>query len=296
MPFLITDTIQDSLSIYLKAEELPLRYDSLNFDFGNYEYLSTNQLGVFFAPDSTAFETFLKINGNQGISFSLSPLISGIIFLIFLFCFVVFSAIFREERISLMGNFNSIFTLSRRPSKGYKEQVTTTEVWGEFFMIFQAILFYSIFIVTYLQDNELLELTFESYSINFLVVFVVLALLACFKYLIYKTIASFFMQNDMKNWITRYFRLIELSGVIFFIPLFAYVFLPESRFVLVILILLVFIILRLIIVVELLHIFVKNKIGGFYFFVYLCGTEIAPYLIFYKGMLSFISIAGNYII
>jgi hypothetical protein len=49
-------------------------------------------------------------------------------------------------------------------------------------------------------------------------------------------------------------------------------------------------------VVEILNIFVKNKVGWFYFFVYLCGTEIAPYLLFYKGVLSLISIAGNNIV
>jgi hypothetical protein len=48
--------------------------------------------------------------------------------------------------------------------------------------------------------------------------------------------------------------------------------------------------------IQLLNIFVKNKITPFYIFVYLCGTEIAPYLLLYKGVLLVITIAGDNII
>ncbi|MDD4776886.1 MAG: DUF4271 domain-containing protein [Fermentimonas sp.] len=296
MPFLIPDTIQDSISFYLRKEELPVRFNSLNVDFGNYEYLPSNPQGVFFSQDSTIYEAFLTVKGIDGLSFSLSPVVSGVIFSMFFISFIVFSFIFNKEGAALSGNFNSIFSLNRRSSKGYKEQVTTTEVWGEFFMIFQAILLYSIFFLTYLIDSGLHLLSFNSYALNFLAVFIALALLACLKYFIYRSIAVFFLQSDLKNWISRYFRLIELSGLILFIPIFAYVFLPESRSSIIIIIIIVFIIVRLIVAMVLLNIFVKNKVGGFYFFVYLCGTEIAPYLLFYKGMLSFISIAGNNIV
>ena len=296
MPFLFPDTIQDSLSFFLRKEDLPVKYNSLNVDFGNYEYLPTNPQGVLFTPDSTVYETFLTVKGIEGLSFSLTPVVSGVLFSMFFICFVVFSIIFSKEGVALSGNFNSIINLNSRSSKGYKEQVTTTEVWGEFFMIFQAILLYSIFLITYLIDNGINVLSFNSYVLNFLAIFAALALLASFKYFIYRSISAFFLQSDLKSWISRYFRLIELSGVVLFIPLFAYVFLPESRSVIIILIISVFVIVRLIVALELLNIFVKNKVGGFYFFVYLCGTEIAPYLLYYKGLLSLISIAGNNIV
>lgn len=297
MPLLFQDTIQDSLSLYLRTAEQPVQKDLINVDFGNYEYLSTNPQGVLFSPDSVLLhEKFSMFSGIEGSSFLLNPLMSGVLFSMFFICFIIFSFIFSKEGVALSGNFNSILSFSSRSSKGYKEQVTTTEVWGEVFMIFQSILLFTIFLTTYLIDKGILVVTFSSYAFNFLSVFVAMTLLACLKYLIYRSIASFFLHNDIKNWISRYFRLIELAGVVLFIPLFAYVFLPESRSTLLILILTVFVIVRLVVAIELLNIFVKNKVGSFYFFVYLCGTEIAPYLLFYKGMLSFISIAGNNII
>ena len=61
-------------------------------------------------------------------------------------------------------------------------------------------------------------------------------------------------------------------------------------------VLFLFFINRLLVIISVLNIFVKNKIGAVYFFSYLCGTEIAPYLLFYKGVVSIINIAGNYLV
>jgi len=295
VPFLFPRTIQDSLSFYLRAEEQAVQSDSLLFNFENFEYLSVNSQGILFAPDSTEYEKFLPVPGNEGLLFSFSPTVSGILFLIFLLCLVTFSIIFRKEGAALSGNFRSIFSSGIRSAKGFKEQVTTTEVWGEFFLIFQAILLYTIFLVVFLWENEP-GLSLKSYASNFVGIFLALTLLIVLKYLMYRLIGGFFLQNDLKSWTSRYFRLIELSGVLLFIPLFIYVFLPESRSVLIFVVLIIFITVRLIIVAWLINIFVKNKVGGFYFFVYLCGTEIAPYLLYYKGLLSLISIAGNNIV
>jgi hypothetical protein len=101
------------------------------------------------------------------------------------------------------------------------------------------------------------------------------------------------MQSDMKRWINRYYRLVELMGILLFLPTLFYVFMPELRNDIAMFFLFIFIMSRIAILFGLLNIFVKNKIGGFYFFVYLCGTEIAPYILFYKGVLLFISLAGN---
>jgi hypothetical protein len=103
-------------------------------------------------------------------------------------------------------------------------------------------------------------------------------------------ISLIFLQNDIKNWINRYFRLLEFTGIILFLPTILYLYLPDIRNIMQLVILLVVIINRLIVIVELLNIFVKNKVGRFYFFMYLCGTEIAPYLMYYKVVVLLISI------
>lgn len=296
MPFLIPDTIKDTLSSYLRAEEQPVQYNPFHADFGNFEYLPTNPQGVLFTPDSTTYDALLMVSGNEGVALSFSPIVSGVLFLMFLICLVVFSFIFSSEGVAFSGNFNTVFALNKRPYKVNRGQSSTIEIRGGFFLIFQSILLYTIFIAVYLQDNELLGYSLNVNALRFLGIFGVLTLLAGLKYLMYRIIAGFFLQNDINSWISRYFRLIEFSGVVIFIPLFTYVFLPESRAVLVILIWIIIISVRMMVVIGLLNIFVKNKVGGFYFFVYLCGTEIAPYIILFKGLLSLISIAGNNII
>lgn len=183
-----------------------------------------------------------------------------------------------------------------RPTATYKEQVATTEIWGEFFMIFQAILIFSIILFTYLWKGDFYLLTIKSFTISFLLIFLILSILAGLKFLVYKSISFFFLHKDIKNWINKYFRLLELLGVVLFLPAILYLYLPEIRPVMQVVILLVIVVSRLIVLIELSNIFVKNKVGGFYFFVYLCGTEIAPYLIYYKGVVLLISIAGNNII
>jgi len=87
------------------------------------------------------------------------------------------------------------------------------------------------------------------------------------KFLMYRTIATFFLPHDMKHWASRYARLLELLGVSLFLPALVYVFLPELRDLMLIIILFIFIISRLVIVIGLLNIFVKNKSRGVLFFV-----------------------------
>jgi hypothetical protein len=116
------------------------------------------------------------------------------------------------------------------------------------------------------------------------------------KIVMYRTIGSFFLREDMKHWVSQYSRLFELIGIVLFLPVICYLYLHELRYFISIFFFVLFFISRLVIVVELLNIFVKNKVGYFYFFTYLCGTEIAPYLLFYKGVLSIISIAANNIV
>ncbi|MBF6597287.1 MAG: DUF4271 domain-containing protein [Fermentimonas sp.] len=222
--------------------------------------------------------------------------VGSVFFVIFLLCFVVFSFLFSKERTALKGNFNTIISLKSRLTNAYKEQVTTAEVWGESFMVFQTILLFSITLFIFFWGDGLSILTARSFIVSFPLIILLLSILLGLKFLIYKSISTFFLQHDIKNWINRYFRLLELVGVILFLPIMLYVYIPEIRSIIQLMIVLIIIASRLIVIIELFNIFVKNKIGGFYFFVYLCGTEIAPYLIYYKGVVLLISIAGNNII
>lgn len=301
MPYLITDILQDSVPFFLKAEDIPVKSDSLRFDFGHFEYLSTDETSLFFELDTVTGTVISKTvhfqtDGHLGSLMPISPIFSTSIFFLFLICFIMFSLIFRKEGSLFMGNFKRVLSLKKHSLSGYKDQVTTSDVWGNIFMIFQAIAIFSIILFTFLLDKKLLLSPESSNSIIFIGIFFILTVLGGLKYLIYRVISVFFLKKDILNWINRYFRLLELKGIVLLFPAIIYFYLPEIRGEILLLIIFIFLIGRVILVIELLIIFVKNKIGTLYFFVYLCGTEIAPYFLFYKGLLSIIFISGNNII
>ena len=295
---MLPDTIQnDALPFFLKTEVLPREADSLFMNFGGYEFLPTDSLHILFTVDSLAIKNADAFyTANAGLSMPYSLWVNSVFFLLFIFCFVLFSFVFHREGVSLTDNLKHFLMVRKRAGSVSKEQVTTTEVWGDFFLMLQTLLIVAILLFTFLWDKGLSSLTWRAYTVTFLGSLLALAIMTLLKFLMYRIIGTFFLQREMKHWTSRYYRILGLLGVSLFLPALFYVFLPELRDIMLIIILLIFITNRLAIVIGLLNIFVKNKVGGFYFFVYLCGTEIAPYLLCYRGVLSFISMAGINII
>lgn len=290
------NTVEDSVSFYLRAEDVSYKY-SPNWNFGEFEYLHTDQNKIFFELDSAELlNTFGSQLGVNGLALSFSPLLNTFFFILFFLCFITFAIIYNREGNSFTANYRSVFSLSRYPVTLYKEQVTAGEIWGEFYMILQSVLVFTIIVFAYILYSGITFNTLNGIIVAFSGVFASVAVFKLLKLLIYKIISSFFLNNDIKNWIRRYFRLFELQGIILFLPAVLLIYLPEYRDYLFLFVLVIFLITRFIIAVETLNIFVKNKVGTFYFFSYLCGIEIAPYFIYYKLVLSIIRIVGNYIV
>jgi hypothetical protein len=276
------------------VKQLPLQTDSLEMNFGRYEFLPTDSNRILFSVDSinaTHIDSFSI--GHEGMSMPFSLWVNSVFFLLFVASFVIFSLVFRKEGLALIGNFRQILSIRKHQTAGFKRQVTTTEVWGEFFLVLQAILVIAILIYTFLWGQGIVIHSVKGNALFFSALLLIPAVMILLKLLMYRTIGAFFMQYDMRRWTNRYYRLVGLMGILLFLPVLLYVFIPELRNSVQMLFLFIFIMSRLVIVLGLLDIFVKNKVGGFYFFIYLCGTEIAPYILFYKVVILFITLAGN---
>ena len=255
MPYLTSETIKDSISIYLREEDITPQSDSIRWSFGQFEYLPTSNNGILF-NDSVIENSYSLISkGVEGALPTFPVQVGSVFFIIFLLCFIIFSFLFSRERTALTGNFNTIISLKSRLTTAYKEQVTTAEVWGEFFMIFQTILLFSIVLFTFFWGDDLSILTIRSFIVSFLLILLLLSILLGFKFLIYKSISTFFLEYDIKNWINKYFKLLEFLGVVLFLPTILYVYMPEIRSVMQLMVVLVIIISRLIVIVELYNIF-----------------------------------------
>lgn len=294
---LVSDTISDILPYYLEAEVEQAVPNPWQMDFGRYDFFSTDSTRLFFDFEKgTALSTHVLPIGNIGESMPFSPLIHSAFFLLFLFSFLMFAFIFRWEGTALKTNFKSIFNPGKNTTSTHKSQVTKTEVWGEFYLLLQTVMIFSILFFSWFWNKGLSSFSVNTQSLGFVAIFLGLALLLYMKVLGYRLISTFFLRVEIKSWISYYSRMMEILGIVFFLPAVFYVYLHEVRNIILISLIVLFFISRVVIFIQLLNIFVKNKINPFYFFVYLCGTEIAPYLLLYKGVLFAITIAGDNII
>ena len=288
MALFTPDTFQE-IPFYLRIEELSPQVDTLQMNFGRYEFLPTDPQRVLFSIDSLTLSNIEPhYLGKVGMAMPISLWVTSTFFLLFVACFVIFSLVFRKEGVVFMENFRQTLPPIKRQSAGFKGQVTTAEVWGELFLLIQAMLIIAILGFIYLWNKGVAMLPLREQLLVFTALLLLPLLLTSLKLLIYRIIAYFFMSQELKSWISTYYRVLELMGILLFFPVLLSVFLPELKQAMLLVVILTFIVSRLFILFGLLDIFVKNKLGGFYFFVYLCGTEIAPYLIFYKGVLLFI--------
>jgi hypothetical protein len=289
----VSDTIRDYLGGGM-GQALPELWQK---SFGQYGLYSADSIRLFsdFGESTVRSSMQLLSAGGAGMVMPFSSWIHSIFFLLFLFSFMLYAFVFRWEATTLKDSFKNILTLGKHSASIHKSQVTRIGSWGEFYLLFQAILIFSILLFSWLWSNGLSAFSAGEQLLSFVGIFVSIALLISLKIAGYKLIGTFFLQREMGDWTIYYSRMIEILGIIFFLPAVFYVYLHEIRKIILISLVLFFFISRLIIYSKLLNIFVKNKISPFYFFIYLCGTEIAPYLLLYKVVLFAITIADNII-
>ncbi|MGI6571919.1 MAG: DUF4271 domain-containing protein [Fermentimonas sp.] len=293
----LSDTIPDSLSLYLRVVEPVVCPSQLKVDLGRIDYLPLEDDGFVFAIDSTFLsEVQNTLPGRVGVSLPVSDWMTSALFLLFLACFLLSSLVVRDARGTFFANLKNRLSLRRDASPGHKKQVTTSEVWGGVFMILQAILISAIVLFGYFLSRVSISPGSTTYLIGFGLIFLGLSLFAGLKYLMYRAISSFFLPTDLVRWRGYYYSHLQLLGLAIFLPALVFIFLPEHGHVMLYILLLLFLINRGAAAVGLLNIFVKNKVGPIHFILYLCGTEIAPYVLFYKGACSIVNFAGNYLV
>ncbi len=292
MPDTIPHTISDSVPLYIGRESVASQQDTVPVGFSDFKVLSTDSSNLFFDIDTTAFVKNSFWDGFAGRSFQ-SANIESVFFLLFVASFIFFAFFMRREGNALITNLKNVFSFKRNSLVTSKEQITTTEVWGEVFLILQTALISSIIIFGFLYTNQQLTLHRNVLILIFVIIFLGILLYFGIKYLMYKITGLIFPKLDIDTWVEKFLWLIEILGILFFVPAIFFIFIPESREIALISLIIIFFINKLVIFRNLLNIFVKNKIGFLYYFVYLCAVEIAPYLLIYKGAVSLINNGQN---
>ena len=290
-----TTIVSDTLPFLLQRDSVVQASDSLRFDFSGRETIATDSSQTFFQNDSTTLLSSKPFNGFPGIPIAQPQFQESIIFLLFALCFALFSVVFRREGQALKGNFRNLLSFRSRDKAVFKEQITISEMWGEFFLLFQTVLIISLVFFIYLWSDITGRLSLQNQLLSFLFIFFSIVLFFAVKYATHHIIDYILPELELEEWNDKYVWLIEVFGIACFLPALIFIFLQDVSIFALILLFINFFISASFIFGSLLRIFVKNKIGFLYFIVYLCAVEIAPYFMIYKGANLFINYVGRFL-
>lgn len=273
-----TDTIP-----FILRKQIVTSVDSIpENDFLSYQYLPLDSSKMFYDVD--AINQGVVFSGLEGMLRPFMDQMSSLLFLAFTVLFVLSAFVFRNSGQSMFSNFAYLFTAGSRNKKYYSNQITTSDVWSNLFYIFQTFIIYSILFSYLTLQHSNIFYNGTDYLILFSQIFVFISLIVFSKYVFYKFIGAVFTNSDTNVLINVYLWIIYLTGILSFIPIVAYVYIPEVRIYVLLFILAVFIVGRIAIFAKSYTFFIKSHIGILYFFVYLCGVEIMPYMLLYKAI------------
>lgn len=291
------DSLRIVVPFYLDTIGDQVEENGFNWEFGHFDYLPTDDSGLLFSVDSTYSVVPASIyNGIKGATISYSATYNTIIFFLFVLCLGIVSLIYNKEGAVLTNNFKSLLYSGRKNSTNFKEQVSDSEIWGEFLLLIQSVFVVGVVFFTYALDVGLIFETAIGKILSFVAILLSIVVFIGLKVGGYKIISLFFLSKDIDEWIGRYLNIVGLLGLVMLFPAVLLSYLPEHRESIYISILIIFFISRIVVSIELFKVFAKNKVGSLYFFSYLCGIEIAPYVLYYKLMLSMTFILRNTIL
>jgi len=201
------------------------------------------------------------------------------IFALLLICFVFFTRIFKGGFSFFKENISLLF--STRKNLNLFSETTTTEFWFNFILVFQTILLTSIIVfdsflesVSYIPQNSFFTVLLFTLAISvFLSV----------KYLFYRLLGYLFdLQNEIKAWLRSYMIVLEMIGIIAFIPALMLVYSQSFHEYLLFFFFILFFISRLILFYRIITFFLRRHVNLLFLITYLCSVEIIPYILLYQ--------------
>ncbi|MEN9918941.1 MAG: hypothetical protein RL662_1377 [Bacteroidota bacterium] len=205
------------------------------------------------------------------------------VFALLLVCFILFTRIYKGQFSFFKENLSLLFT-SHKNLNNFSE-TTTTEFWFNFILIFQTILLTSIVLFDSLFESGTYAIptnSFYTISLFTLTLFVFLLI----KYFIYRFSGYlFYTHGGMDVWLRNYAIVVEMMGIIAFIPTLMLVYSQYYHEYLLIFFYILFGVSRLILFYRLITFFFKENVNFLFLIAYLCSLEIIPYIILYQVLI-----------
>lgn len=293
MPDSLTYIPVDSVLFPASKDTVTEASDSSLIDFSSIEIIKKDSTNVLFQKVTPAIETTTHKELYDGVPRNLSRSETSIYLILLIACFAIFSFIFRFTHKAIRQSLRYFVPSGNQSTNIYKEQITTTEIWGKSFLIFQAILIIAIAGFLYFAPRLSITIRPHQYWIYFGICFMIISLFTALKYLFYKLIQFLMLDRFFDDFTDNWLWFDGVVGAICFIPITIHISSHQFSSALQILVFATFFISRILIYIKILDIFVKNHIGFLHYIVYLCTVEIAPYFVLYKSAVLLLNYVGT---
>ena len=226
--------------------------DSLPIKIDTSIYLSNNKINMLLSqgsgePGHIGRERPFTLEGDDGV------------FALLLLCFVFFTRIYKGGLSFFKENIRIFFSFRKKHSTF--SETTSTDFWFNFVLVFQTILLASIVIFDYfLETNENYVPPHSFYTI--LLFIFTLSVFLLFKYLLYRLIGFLFNVKEAINiWIRNYMLILEMVGIVAFIPVLILVYSQNLHEYLLFFFILLFIVSRLLLFYRLITFFLEQHVN-----------------------------------
>lgn len=225
----------------------------------------------------------ISVLGHEGIKKTFTLENEDGVLILLLVCFLFFTRIYKGGILFFKENTRLLF--SNRENPNMFTETTIREFWFNFILLFQNVLLIAIILFD-------LFLEFDEYSppkdafVTILVFISVLSLFIYFKLLFYRFIGYIFVVKEyMKIWIRTYIIVLEMMGMIAFVPTLIMVYSQSFHYILLSFFIILFILSRLILFYRIITFFLRQHVNFLFLIVYLCSVEIIPYIILYQVLI-----------
>lgn len=223
-----------------------------------------------------------------GYELSAIHLVKDVAIALLLFLGVLFAIMFRLHFRLFVKMVKNIFQVKQRASlfEVPVGDLIGNETLLRVFTTFQALLLSAIFLFmagwtnSYFPIHNLTEIL-----LLIGVIFLLLLLFYFFKQGMYALLGRIFVDKEMyRLWRTSYHAVFGVWGILMYIPVIWLIFIDYLPLVPLVLFLFLYILCRFVIFFKTIRIFQPKKDGFLYLILYLCGQEIMPLFLFYKGI------------
>lgn len=280
----------DSLSyIHAADQDQPVLQDSLRQSILHF---SQRQIGDTTGLSQKKADYFHAVieksanssSGHRGISMPFALEQTDGVFGLILICFLFFAHIYNGGLSYLKENVTLVFSYAK--SQRIHRQTTGKEILYNYFLIFQTIVLLSICLYDIFMEYSSVGQNVSRPFITILSFMVLISIFFTLKYNLYKFIGYVFDRSKlMIVWRNTYIVILEMLGILYFIPTLLLIYSNYYHQEIVIFMLILFLIVQIILFYRIIIFFIREKFSFLFLIAYLCSVEVLPYIFLFIGLI-----------